>query len=992
MRQEKGSPRGAFRLGGLVVRPDLNEISGDGGPVRVGPRAMDVLLALADRPDEVVTKRELLEAVWTDLYVGDEVLSTAVWELRRAMGDDARAPRLIQTVPRRGYRLLVAPAPLEPVAAVADDPAERADATPPSAAAAPAPRRRLSLRTLVLPVVLAALAAVVVAVQLRGSGRAGGPVRALAVLPFEALGGGPRDQALADGVTDTLITALARIDGLRVVSRTTALTYRDSERTVPEIARELGVDVVVEGTLARQGDRIVLNAQLIDGRGEDHLWAETYERRFEHLLDLQVEVARSIGAAIAERIEPPAAPSGRPTTAEAVTGSLLRWRFATGGEIWSGPVAYRDTVLFGSRDGFLYAVAVADGAERWRVRVGDEVVGAPLVRDGAVFAAAHEGEVAAIDARSGAVRWRHRLDTTTETGLAARAGTVVVADEGELVMALDATSGRRLWTWRGGGGVVGVAVGGERVLVSRFDGAVTALDAVDGAQLWTTPLGDFQLHPVLVDGDRVLVPDPAGVVALALEDGAERWRAPVPAPSTPAAWRDRIVVGGAGEAVVVLDRSSGAELWRHEAFGEVRTPAVVDDLVVAGSHDHGVYGLDPWTGGLRWRIERRTWVTTTPLVLDGVVVLGGLDGVVTAVEVPPPADGPLLVSEESGYRASPAPPGDRRRGFDVVLDDLSRVRPRVRWRVAADGPVTLAPAFGGDTLYVGGFRELVALEVAGGAERWRVRFGGAVGTVPLVLDDLVVAGGRDGSVLALDRDDGRVRWRVQTAGDVLTAPVAADGAVLFGSRDGYLYAVGASDGAERWRRQLDVIHGSPAVAGELVLVPSRNDTLWAVSAAGGEIVWSAPTSDWAVSDPVVWRDLVLLGSCDGVFQAFDLATGAERWRLATGGDIWFRPMVDAGRVYFGSGDHHLYAADAATGRELWRRRTGNRVWSSVARWRDLVIAGSHDRRLWALDGATGEPAWRLATTGIMGSPAVAGDLLAVGGHDGYVYLLELEPG
>ena len=106
-------PRQEFRLGDRLVRPLANEIQGPDGVERVGPRAMDVLVALAAHGERVVTKEELLDAVWTGLFVGDEVLSTAVWELRRALGDDAKSPRFIGTVPRRGYRLLIPPTPVD---------------------------------------------------------------------------------------------------------------------------------------------------------------------------------------------------------------------------------------------------------------------------------------------------------------------------------------------------------------------------------------------------------------------------------------------------------------------------------------------------------------------------------------------------------------------------------------------------------------------------------------------------------------------------------------------------------------------------------------------------------------------------------------------------------------------------------------------------------------------------------------------------------------
>ncbi len=985
MEDASRGPRAPFRLAELTIRPDANEIVGEEGAVRVGPKAMDVLLALANRADAVITKQELLDSVWTDVYVGDEVLSTAVWELRRALGDDARSPRFIQTVPRRGYRLLIVPAA---IAAAGDAVGQAAPLRP---TAAPEPRRRWRPWAVAAWSMVVAAAIVLVAIRMLPAPRPG-PVRALAVLPVESLEHDPRDEALAEGVTDTLITALAGIDGLRVVSRTTSRSYRGSELTVPEIADELGVDVVVEATLNREGDRVVLNAQLIDARSESHLWAETYERRFENLLDLQVEIARSIGAAIADRMEPPPEPAPAPQVPDAVTGSLLRWRFQTSGEVWSPPALSGDAVVFGSRDGNLYSVGLADGVERWRAALGGEVFGRPLVRDGAVYVTTHEGLVAALDADTGESRWRHRLGATSVCGPIGGAGLVVAADEAEQAVGLDPSSGRVLWTWQGGGGLVGVAAGGGRVVVSRFDGAVTMLDAVDGTEVWTVSVAEWLSWPATVDGDTVLVPSPTGaVLALGAADGREVWRAPVSFPSEVVVWRDRVLVGGAGEAVTALDRSSGELLWRFATLGFVHPPSVDGGLVLAGSQDDSLYVLDPWSGALRWRVDLRTWVTTTPLGVGDRVVFGSLDGGVYAVAVPPPSKAVLAVRQEEGFRARPASSSDRLRGWDLVVETGDRPRPRVRWRVAADGPVTIAPRIVGDAVLVAGDRTLSALATADGSERWATALGGAAGTVPAVVGELVVEGARDGVVAAFGLADGREQWRVATGGDVISTPAVSGDMLVFGSRDGHVYAVDARDGSERWRRRLDVIHGSPAVADGVVYVPSRGDILWALAADDGSVVWSAPTADWAVADPVVWRDLVLLGSCDGTFEAFDRSTGDELWRLATGGDIWYRPAVDQDTVYFGSGDHHLYAADAASGRERWRRRTGNRVWSSVVRWRDLAIAGSFDRQLWAVDAATGRPVWRLATTGAMGSPAVSGDLLAVGSEDGFVYLVELDP-
>lgn len=944
---------------------------------------MDVLLALVDAGGRVMSKSELLDAVWTGLYIGDDVLSTAIWELRRALGDDARSPRLIGTVARRGYRLLQAP---EPVAGEIGAPQPAVPSTGVAGAAAtPGVRRGAWIAAVVV-----GLAAVVLVARWSLPRRAPLPIQSVVVLPLVSLGGNAEDGALADGITDSLTTALARIGGLRVVSRTTAMAYRQAAHTTAEIAADLGVDAVVEGTLAREGPRIVLNVQLIDARDEAHLWAETYERGFDSLLDLQVEMARSVGAAIASRLRLPVHPPSVPPPSPDASESLLAWRFRTGGEVWSDPVVAGDSVVFGSRDGVLYAASAANGAEGWRRSVGGPVLAPPLVLDGSVYSVTRDGWVVAVELASGRERWRHEVGGSVVADLAEIAGQILAGDEDGLLVALDAGSGRRLWTWRGGDGVTAVAAGGGRVLVSRFDGAVTALDATGGTPLWTTTLAHWLTRPAVLDGDRVLVPTAAGkVVCLKAGDGSEIWRADVPAPSEATVWRDRIVVAGDDDAVRALDRSTGAELWTFEALGKVEHPVVIGDTLYAASHDNNLYALDPWSGRLRWRAEMQTWVTTPPVGAGGLVVFGSLDGSLYGLRAPGESATPVLVRQDAGFTSSSEADDTRPRGFDVVVDRKDRPRPRVRWRFKAGGAVQLAPAIGKDLVFASARDQLFAIDLESGTERWRTRLTGEVGTVPALGGDLLLVGSRDGAMTAFGAADGSERWRFVTGGDVISSPTIAGGTAFFGSRDGHLYALDVAAGSERWRRRLDVIHASPAVAGGVVFVPGRHDALWAVSASDGRILWQGSTSDWAVADPLVVGNEVLTASCDGVVQAFDRREGREIWSLRTGGAIWYRPALAQGNAYFGSADYHVYAIDAASGREAWRHRTGNRVLSSVATWRDLVFAGSHDRQLWALQAANGRVAWSIRTTGIVGSPAVAGDLLAVGSSDRHLYLVEL---
>jgi outer membrane protein assembly factor BamB/TolB-like protein/DNA-binding winged helix-turn-helix (wHTH) protein len=967
-----------FNLGEFQIRPDLNEIEGPDGTTHVNPKAMEVLLALTERPDELCTKREILDTVWTDLFVGDEVLTTAVWELRRALGDSARSPRFIQTVSRKGYRLLVAPTPIDP--GVLDG------------AGVVAAESSRSPRVMVALASLAVVLAVVVFVMTRSAEdqRRVPEIRSLVVLPIDDLGDDRNDQALADGLTDTLITALARIDGVRVVSRTTATTYRHRELTVSEIAAELGVDAVVEGTLARSGDRIVLNAQLIDARSESHLWAETYERRFESLLDLQVEVARSIGAAISSRLDPE--PNTRVAPAVDTTASgetLLRWRFQTGGEVWSTPVATGGAVVFGSRDGTLYSVRTVDGAELWRRRIGDQILTQALVLDDAIFAAAHDGTIVAVSSGDGRERWRFHTGGEIESPLVGDRGVVVVAAEDGRVVALDASSGRELWTWAGGEGVDGLACRDGAVIASGFDGTVTRLDAIDGAMRWQIDVAEWLGLPVTIDRDQILVPAPGGhIIALEFGSGRELWRAPTLAPSEITVWRDRVVVGGGETVIRALDRMSGAELWRFDALGGTTRPSLHDGVVYAGARDDNLYAIDAWTGALRWRAEMRTWVTTPAVPTGDGIIFGSLDGSVTCLR--PPASEGVVIRERDGFVAVSERGDERPRGFDIIVTGEGVRRPTLRWRIASDGPVLHAPAITDTTVLACGYQNLTAVDLETGEARWKQRLPGESGTRPVLLGDSVVVGTRDGYAVAYGIDDGVERWRFATAGAVISTPVEDGGTLYFGSRDGFLYALDPLTGGERWRRQLETIHASPLPLGEEVWVTSRGDTLWVLAAADGRVLRTLATADWAVAEPIATADRVIIASSDGSVQAFARSDGRKLWQVATSGEIWYRPLLQDGRYLFGSADHHLYALDVATGRELWRRRTGNRVLSSVAGWGDLVFVGSHDRSLHAFRADDGQPQWRLATTGVVGNPSIEGNLLGFGSFDGFLYLLELD--
>ncbi|MGD0667782.1 MAG: winged helix-turn-helix domain-containing protein [Bryobacteraceae bacterium] len=240
-------PRVRFR--GFEVDLTSGELHKDGLKLALPPMAFGVLKALMERPGEVVTREELRARLWAaETFVEfDDSLNHAVNKLRRALGDSAEDPQIIQTLPRFGYRFI----------------ASRARAAEPE------------------PV-----------------------IRSLAVLPLANLSDDPRQDYFADGMTDAFITDLAKIQAVKVISRTSVMQYKGTDKPLPQIAHELGVDGVLEGAVQRSGERVRITVQLIRAAADTHLWAESYEREFRDVLTLQSEVARAVAREIKVTLTP----------------------------------------------------------------------------------------------------------------------------------------------------------------------------------------------------------------------------------------------------------------------------------------------------------------------------------------------------------------------------------------------------------------------------------------------------------------------------------------------------------------------------------------------------------------------------------------------------------------------------------------------------------------------------------------------------------------
>lgn len=259
------------------------------------PQPAKVLAALIRRVGEVVSRRELADEVWgSNTFVDFEHgLNYAIRQIRAVLGDDAEHPQFLVTLPKRGYRFI---APL-----VRSEEAGLFDTVTGPPAAPSKIRRQVGIPLLV---VLAIAIAVVVGYRLRRQEAAAAPhpITSLAVLPLRNLSNDREQEYFSDGMTDELITDLARFSSLRVISHTSVERYKNTKRSLPEIARELEVDAIVEGAVLRSNDRVRITAQLIDARSDQHLWADSYGGDLRDVLSLQAEVAQRIAAQVGIKV------------------------------------------------------------------------------------------------------------------------------------------------------------------------------------------------------------------------------------------------------------------------------------------------------------------------------------------------------------------------------------------------------------------------------------------------------------------------------------------------------------------------------------------------------------------------------------------------------------------------------------------------------------------------------------------------------------------
>jgi TolB-like protein/DNA-binding winged helix-turn-helix (wHTH) protein/Flp pilus assembly protein TadD len=318
------------RFGTYDVCFQSGEVRKAGVKIRIQQQPLKLLEVLLEHPGEAVSREELRSRVWPSESFGDfdQAVNIAIAKLRSALGDSAENPRYIETLPKRGYRFiadvsfvdadgrlrrpefgsaestapelghqlhgngLAAPVVTEPVHPVQD-----------AGLGAPRERRLRPTRYVFMALAIVMSLAILTILLVRSRSRAPA-IRSLAVLPLDNLSGDAAQNYFADGMTDELITDLAQISALRVISRTSVMVYKGARKPLPQIARELNVDAVVEGTVLRAGDRVRITAQLIDASTDKHVWSQSYQGDLRDTLALQDRVARAIAEQIQINLTP----------------------------------------------------------------------------------------------------------------------------------------------------------------------------------------------------------------------------------------------------------------------------------------------------------------------------------------------------------------------------------------------------------------------------------------------------------------------------------------------------------------------------------------------------------------------------------------------------------------------------------------------------------------------------------------------------------------
>src|SRR6266852_1033412 len=277
-------------------------LSRAGHRLRLERKPMELLILLAEKQGQLVKREEIIEKIWGKdfFFDAENGINNAIRKIRSALNDNAEYPLFVETSLGKGYRFI---APVERVVEPSRSPATVEDVAAKGLAGFRWRRAWVSALG-VVALIAAVFAFNIVGIRSRIFPRGVPQIHSIVVLPLENLSGDTNQEYFADGMTDALITDLAQISSLRVISRTSAMHYKGSHQALPEIARELNVDAVVEGSVMRSGNRVRITAQLLEARSDRHLWAKAYDRDMREIVSLQQDVADSIVSEIQPKLRP----------------------------------------------------------------------------------------------------------------------------------------------------------------------------------------------------------------------------------------------------------------------------------------------------------------------------------------------------------------------------------------------------------------------------------------------------------------------------------------------------------------------------------------------------------------------------------------------------------------------------------------------------------------------------------------------------------------
>jgi TolB-like protein/DNA-binding winged helix-turn-helix (wHTH) protein/Tfp pilus assembly protein PilF len=283
-----------FALEELQVEPLTGTVSGPGGREKLDPKVMDVLVQMAEHAGHVVLREELMTRLWPQVIVTDDAITRCFYELRRTLshaGGNERYRHLLETVPKRGYRLNAAVRPLPAAAGSAPVPAPEPDRTDDGS-------RRLAVASVAGLVVIAVLVWLWRSPEQAQTAAAAEAPHSVAVLPFLDMSAEKDQGYFSDGVTEEILNRLSQADNLRVISRTSSFALRNETLDVPQIAARLNVSYLLEGSVRKAGGRVRITAQLIDAATNSHVWSRTYDRSVDDLFAVEDEIAGSVATAL----------------------------------------------------------------------------------------------------------------------------------------------------------------------------------------------------------------------------------------------------------------------------------------------------------------------------------------------------------------------------------------------------------------------------------------------------------------------------------------------------------------------------------------------------------------------------------------------------------------------------------------------------------------------------------------------------------------------